>query len=114
METDGTSYTLFPYTAKHSPYFGITGSRLFPRDHSFFADDVGTTDYFAIVLSAEPLDYDAFAQKLSAAQGINYANKLLSVLGSSNAGFTLGSNTISVQSSLSPTTIIGCVVEVKK
>ncbi len=114
METDGTSYTLFPYTAKHSPYFGITGSRLFPRDHSFFADDVGTTDYFAIVLSAEPLDYDAFVQKLTAAQGNTYANKLLSVLGPSNAGFTLGSNAISIQTTLSPSTIIGCVVEVKK
>ena len=29
-ETDGSSYVLFPYTEKHSPYCGITGTRLFP------------------------------------------------------------------------------------
>jgi C1A family cysteine protease len=38
QETDGSSYVLFPYTPKHSPYCGITGTRLFPKDHSLLPD----------------------------------------------------------------------------
>jgi C1A family cysteine protease len=114
METDGTSYTLFPYTPKHSPFFGITGSRLFPRDHSFFADDVGTTDYFAIVISGEPLDYDAFSKRLSSAAGASYSDKLQSVIGQQNATFSYTGNAISVQSQLQAKSLLGCVVEVKK
>ena len=49
-ETDGSSYVLFPYTEKHSPYCGITGTRLFPSDHSLEADDVGTVDVMAVVV----------------------------------------------------------------
>jgi C1A family cysteine protease len=114
METDGTSYTLFPYTAKHSPYFGITGSRLFPRDHSFFADDVGTTDYFAIVISTEPLDYDAFVQKLSSASGSTYAEKLEKTLGQQRAVFGMNNQAITVQGTLDKGSMHGCVVQVKK
>jgi C1A family cysteine protease len=114
METNGTSYTLFPYTAKHSPYFGITGSRLFPRDHSFYADDQGSKDYFAIVIAAQPLDYDAFAGRLSSAQGNTYADKLQTVLGSSKSFLSVNTNGISLKTNLTPTSVIGCVVEVKK
>ena len=114
METDGTSYTLFPYTAKHSPYFGITGSRLFPRDHSFFADDVGTTDYFAIVITGNPLDYEAFAKRLSGASGASYSDKLQQVIQTTEGTFGMTSNSISIQSNLQPKSIFGCVVEVKK
>ena len=35
---------LFPYTEKHSPYCGTTGTRVFPRKQSLTADDVGTRD----------------------------------------------------------------------
>jgi hypothetical protein len=56
METDGSSYVLFPYTKKHSPYCGITGTRLFPRDYSMMADDVGSKDYVAVVFTAQPID----------------------------------------------------------
>lgn len=114
METDGTSYTLFPYTSKHSPFFGITGSRLFPRDHSFFADDVGTTDYFAIVITGEPMDYDAFAKRLSTTAGNTYSEKLQRVIGNSNAQFGYSGNAIRVQTELQVKSILGCVVEVKK
>jgi hypothetical protein len=50
-ETDGTSYTLFPYPrnddpskTKYSPFCGITGYRLFPKDKSMMPDSIGTND----------------------------------------------------------------------
>jgi C1A family cysteine protease len=80
QETDGTSYTLFPYTEKHSPYCGITGRRLFPRDYSMYPDEVGNADYFAIVVSKKPIDYKSFNSQLSKASGNNFAEKVSSVV----------------------------------
>ena len=57
-ETTGETYVLYPYTAKHSPYFGITGRRLFPRDYSLTLDQVGNRDYMAVIFSKEPLNYE--------------------------------------------------------
>jgi hypothetical protein len=55
-ETDGSSYTLFPYPradnpqqTKYSPFCGITGYRLFPRDKSMAPDSIGTKDMIAVV-----------------------------------------------------------------
>jgi len=55
-ETDGSSYVLFPYTPKHSPYCGIKGTRLFPRDHSLQPDDVGAQDQMAIEVANYPVE----------------------------------------------------------
>jgi hypothetical protein len=75
-ETDGTSYTLFPYTKKHSPYCGITGTRLFPRDYSMEPDDKGTKDKIAILITKDPIDYDAINKKISSAPGRTYEDKV--------------------------------------
>ncbi len=114
QETDGTSYKLFPYTEKHSPYCGIKGTRLFPRDHSFFPDDKGTADYFAIVVSKKALDYDDFTAKLSAAQGSSYEQKLNTLI-NNNAGVTVqAGKTININADFSKTEIAGAVIEVTK
>ncbi|MBO6515163.1 MAG: peptidase C1 [Bacteroidia bacterium] len=63
-ETDGSNYVLFPYTEKHSPYCGITGTRLFPRNQSLMIDDLGSRDRMAVIVSKVPLD-------------INYLNTVL-------------------------------------
>src|SRR5262249_44434171 len=63
-ETNGSSYVLFPYlkpgqtVSKHSPYCGITGYRLFPKNESLEADSIGKRDYMAIVVSTDELDYN--------------------------------------------------------
>ena len=75
-ETDGSSYVLFPYTAKHSPYCGITGYRLFPKDQSLMADSVGNKDYIAIVVSKEQLDYQQLNQVINQSSQTDYAAKL--------------------------------------
>lgn len=81
LETDGTTYVLFPYTPKHSPYCGITGTRIFPKDQSLTADEVGSTDVMAILVANQPLDYPKIneAMKTNAAQGLDA--KLAAVLG---------------------------------
>ncbi len=81
QETSGSSYVLFPYTKKHSPFCGITGTRLFPSDHSLYPDDVGTVDYFAVLISQSVIDYDAFSQQISASAGSTLAEKLQRAIG---------------------------------
>ncbi len=82
METEGSSYVLFPYTAKHSPYCGITGVRLFPKDYSMVPDDIGNTDFMAVVVSKNELDYRQLNDAINRASGSNYAEKVNAALAS--------------------------------
>jgi Papain family cysteine protease len=86
-ETDGTSYTLFPYPSKdqpqktkYSPFCGITGYRLFPKDKSMTPDSIGTRDIMAVVVSKKPLDWFALNNKLSANPQQDYATRLNTAL----------------------------------
>ena len=76
METDASSYVLFPYTDKHSPYCGITGFRLFPRAQSLMADSIGNKDYMAIVVSKDELDYKAINQSINQSNQSSYPGKV--------------------------------------
>lgn len=87
-ETDGTSYTLFPYPradnpekTKYSPFCGITGYRLFPKDKSMMPDSIGTRDVMAVVVSKQPLDWYGINNTLSADPGKDYATRLNAALG---------------------------------
>lgn len=79
-ETDGSNYVLFPYTEKHSPYCGITGTRVFPHDHSMFADEIGTKDQMAVIVSKQPLDYNKLGNAINSASGLTYASKIQNAL----------------------------------
>ena len=81
-ETDNRSYVLFPYSAKHSPFCGITGTRVFPRDQSLMADQEGNKDYFAILVTKEPIEYENVNKAINRASGSTYAEKLNNALGS--------------------------------
>ena len=80
-EQDNSSYVLFPYTSKHSPYCGITGTRVFPNDKSMYPDSEGEKDRIAVVVTNEPLDYDSFNSKLNNASGSSFKEKLDNALG---------------------------------
>lgn len=115
-ETDKSSYVLFPYTKKHSPYCGITGTRLFPKDHSLYADNTGSKDKFAIVLSKQKLDYNKLNKAINKASGNTYEEKLKHALGNeliSQPHFKDGT-TIRFDSKTSHQNMIGVVVEVNK
>jgi hypothetical protein len=78
QETDGSSYVLFPYTPKHTAFCGITGYRLFPKNQSLQADNLGNKDRMAIVVTKEPIDYN----QINSANG-DYRAKVMSALNSS-------------------------------
>lgn len=80
LETDNSSYILFPYTKKHSPYCGITGSRLFPRDYSYEADNIGSMDQMAIVVSKDPLDYNRLISSINSKSG-SFDDRIQQALG---------------------------------
>ncbi|HNK85210.1 MAG TPA: C1 family peptidase [Flavobacteriales bacterium] len=85
-ETDGSTYTLFPYTPKHSPYCGITGTRVFPSDQSLTADEVGTTDVMAIVVYNQPVDYPKVNEAMKQNPTKGLGAKLSAVLGTELMG----------------------------
>ncbi|MBK9075603.1 MAG: peptidase C1 [Flavobacteriales bacterium] len=92
-ETDGSTYVLFPYTEKHSPYCGITGTRLFPSDQSLEADELGTMDVIAVLIFNQPIDYPKLNEQMKASPAKGMAAKLQAVLGdelSTDVRFTDG------------------------
>ncbi|HVU55137.1 MAG TPA: C1 family peptidase [Puia sp.] len=87
-ETDGTSYTLFPYPrnddptkTKYSPFCGITGYRLFPKDKSMMPDSIGARDEMAVVVSRTPLDWSALNSSISRNPGQDYATRVNAAVG---------------------------------
>lgn len=79
-ETDGSSYVLFPYTKKHSPYCGITGMRLFPKDYSLYPDEKGASDYLTIIISKQKLDFYKLNNAINQAVGNTYEEKVNNTL----------------------------------
>ncbi len=75
-ETDGSSYVLFPYTEKHSPYCGITGTRLFPKDYSMTPDELGNRDRIAIVVTKEPIDWNVINSRINQSRRGTYIEKV--------------------------------------
>ena len=125
QETDGSSYTLFPYPSKEdatktafSPFCGITGYRLFPRGKSLVPDNVGNKDVFAIVVTKQPLNWFAINSSISKSTGADYGTKVAAALQQnavSGVQFAAGSNgTINFKAANNSQNAVICVVEVKK
>ena len=125
-ETDGSSYTLFPYPradepkkTKYSPFCGITGYRLFPKDKSMMPDSIGTRDEMAVVVSRRPLDWYQLNSRLSENPRQDYAARINAVLGnklSRNTKFissAKGNMQFTVKGSDS-TSMVATIVEIGK
>jgi len=124
-ETNGTSYTLFPYPrnddatkTKYSPFCGITGTRLFPKDKSMQPDSIGNRDVIAIVVSKKELDWFNLNKAISLNAGSDYATRLNSALGASlvkNVSFqNTAKGTITFSSPASDDQVAACIVEILK
>ena len=124
-ETDGTSYTLFPYPrnddpskTKYSPFCGITGYRLFPKDKSMTPDSVGTKDEMAVVVSKEPLDWFALNKQIGQNPRQDFAARLNAAFGDKlirNVRFqssAKGTMQFSVQGN--PNGVVATIVEIDK
>jgi hypothetical protein len=111
------SNVLFPYTTKHSPFCGITGVRLFPKDFSMQVDAVGTKDKMAVVVTKQAIDYNMLNAKINSASG-DYAQKVRSAVGAmalGNVQFGSDGNTMqfSAQAPADNKAVV-CIVELDK
>ena len=116
QELNMTSTVLFPYTPKHSPYMGITGTRLFPRDYSMQSDGKGGVDKIAVVITKRPIDFKALNDRISKASGSSFEEKVKNVLSGeleSNIRYS-GSNIINFSTSTSKDKSVAFVIGVKK
>lgn len=118
-KADGSSFVLFPYKPIHSPYCGITGTRLFPRKESIRADEVGNKDFMAVVVSKQPLDYNAINASINASKQSTFAGKLNEVISASSIKRVQYNNTntgaIYFKADATETNnLVGCVVEIDK
>jgi hypothetical protein len=116
-ETDKSSYILFPYTPKHSPYCGVTGMRVFPRDYSMVADNKGTKDYIAFVISKKPINYNELNKSINAASGSTYPEKVKTALAAEaiqNVTFSNEENAIKLDATLNGKNATYVVIEIEK
>lgn len=65
QETDNSCYVLYPYTPKHSPYCGVSGTRVFPRGYNMTPDDKGNKDVIAVLFSRNPKNYDEIKSEVN-------------------------------------------------
>ena len=125
QETDGSSYTLFPYPDKSdptktqfSPYCGITGYRLFPRGKSMVPDSIGNKDLFAVVVSKSAIDWHAINAAISKSGRADYGGKVKDALNGTDitdVRFGTGSGgVINFKAATDQKNIVICVVEVNK
>lgn len=115
-ETDRSAYTLFPYTAKHSAYCGIVGTRLFPKDYSMMADEIGTKDRMAILVTKKPIDYAKITESMNASAKASFEEKFLEVtktLAVANVPFKQ-KDYISFETKLKDKNGVGVIIEVEK
>jgi hypothetical protein len=82
LETDGSSYVLFPYTKKHSPYCGTKGVRIFPQSQSLEVDNLGKRDTIAVIFARKQIDYAELNDKINRSSGKSYSDKVKKTLSS--------------------------------
>jgi Papain family cysteine protease len=113
------SNILFPYTPKHSPFCGITGSRLFPRDFAMQPDSVGVKDHMAVVISKEKIDFAALNTAIRSSTQTGYAAKVADAVRAykpvNNAKISASSDgTMYVKSDGDPNNLVALIVAVNK
>ncbi len=116
-ETDGSSYVLFPYTDKHSAYCGIIGTRVFPRDFSMVADNIGSRDKIAVVVSKTELNYQQLNQAINRSSQPTFARKVQEVVAGEavrNVNFSDQKGAIGFEAELNGKNIVAMIVEIDK
>jgi hypothetical protein len=115
-EATGESNVLFPYTDKHSPYCGITGTRLFPKDYSMKLDAVGNRDRIAVVVTKTDIDYNQvrdLINKSSQKEFVDRVNEVLANVLDKNVRFQ-AAKAISFEGSITGDKAVAMIIEVDK
>jgi hypothetical protein len=117
QESDNSSYILFPYNKKHSPFCGITGYRMFPRYQSLQADQVGNQDFMAIVVTKQPLDFNKVNAAINASRQPTYQAKVNEAIGNAgiqNVRFSARNGIIQFESQSQDNQAVAMIVEINK
>lgn len=117
QESDGSSYLLFPYNKKHSPFCGITGYRLFPRYQSLQADQVGNKDFMAIVVTKQPIDFNKMNAAINASRQATYQGKVNEAIGNmgiQNVRFASRNGIIQFEQQAAENQAVAMIVEIDK
>ncbi len=117
QETDNSSYVLFPYTKKHSPFCAITGSRVFPRKQSLEADQTGDKDFMAIVVTKQPIDFNKMNTAINSSRQATYqakVNEACAQMAIQGVRFASQNGTIQFQSQATSSQGVAMVVEIDK
>ncbi|MCH2044714.1 MAG: C1 family peptidase [Saprospiraceae bacterium] len=117
-EKNKESYVLFPYTAQHSPYCGIVGTRYFPKaPESLTADDIGDKDYMTIIVSKQELNYNMLNQKINSTQAPTYEERVLKALDElhlKNVSFTNQQNRVQFEGEAKDKGVVAVIFEFNK
>lgn len=116
QNTDNSSYVLYPQTEKHSAFCGVTGTRVFPHKQSLTPDNIGTTDYFAILISKKPIDHASVNTKINANKNADFAAAIRAALAGqliSNVNFRSGTG-VSFTADAKDDKMVLVVIAVKK
>jgi hypothetical protein len=116
-ESDKTSYVLFPYTKKHSPFCGITGYRMFPRYQSLQADQVGNKDFMAIIVTKQAIDFNKMNAAINASRQPTYQGKVNEAIGNmgiQNVRFASSNGIIKFESQTAENQAVAMVIEIDK
>jgi hypothetical protein len=124
-ETDGTSYTLFPYPetedptkTKYSPFCGIAGYRLFPKNKSMLPDSLGTKDIMAVLISRDTLDWYGINKQISRNPGRDFALRLNEILRDKLARNirlkTTAKGNMQITIETDKNAVVACIVEIDK
>src|SRR6185436_6302636 len=107
-----------PSKTKYSPFCGITGYRLFPKDKSMMPDSIGTKDVMAVVVSKEPLDWFSLNQQISKNPQQDYAQRLNGALGANliRAAIYQGNSKgiMQVKADGDGNKVVACIIEISK
>lgn len=125
METDGSSYVLFPYPlkddptrTKFSPYCGVTGYRLFPRGMSMMADSLGNRDFMAVIVSKDSLNVFRLNEAVNANRSAGFdqaVNQAIRQQAASGVQFSSAANgTMEFNMNVSGKTAVACIVAIDK
>ena len=115
-EEKGDVYTLFPYTKKHSPYCGITGTRVFPSDYSMGTDTADGQDKIAVLITRKPVNYEEEQKKLANASGNGLSERMDNVYGKyrSEKQSITGSTTIQFKTEVKETEVLYFIIGINK
>lgn len=125
LETDNSSYVLFPYPLKEeptrtkfSPYCGITGYRLFPRGMSLAADSIGHKDYMAVIVSKDSMNVFQLNDAINRNRAMGFPAAVAAAIKRRSVTDVPFSNTadgtISFKTTVQDRAAVGCVVEIDK